>query len=540
MTALVAALSIDALRRSLLGYFVFIVAEEAAWLGILLYAHQVGGLAAVGFVAVAQLVPATFAAPLSATLVDRLPRKAALIVAYGSVSLAILATGLALSAKVQAEMVYVLAVVVTSLITLGRPAHFAALPRFSGSPSKLVAANAASSTLDGLGVLVGPVAVALAVTTSSIAPMFMVLGALLGLATLWLSQIERSSQFPSPDNEAPPRESFLASMVLGVLEIRRIRGAFTLLILVGLGFVLQGALDVLGVAFAMEVLEAGETGVSLLAGANGLGGLLGAAATFVLVGRVQLVPVFVLATVLCGVSLALVGIAQMLLLAAAFVLCSGMARAFADVAGRTLLHRNVKERAMARVFGLQEMVLTGGMALGATLAPLAVVALGTREAFGAIGLAFASVALLGLGLARPLDQAGERAAGALSLLRSQPLFAELHADTLEWLASAVTSSTVSSGHEIVREGDSGDRFYIVQNGVVRVVRGGFEVDRIGAGGAFGEMALLYDRPRNATVEAIGAVELAVLEQEVFLHAFAGSRPNVSPNGELAVSASIAD
>jgi CRP-like cAMP-binding protein len=80
--------------------------------------------------------------------------------------------------------------------------------------------------------------------------------------------------------------------------------------------------------------------------------------------------------------------------------------------------------------------------------------------------------------------------------------------------------TCAPGTVIVREGDPGDCAYFIRSGEVEVVRSvdGREVPvaRLGAGQFFGEMALLTDQPRNATVRALAASELALLGKQNFL------------------------
>jgi hypothetical protein len=169
-------------------------------------------------------------------------------------------------------------------------------------------------------------------------------------------------------------------------------------------------------------------------------------------------------------------------------------------------------------------VLNGGMALGAAIAPVAVLLVGVRDAFLWVGLSLPMLALIGYRIATPLDRTGQRQAAELALLRALPLFHPLHADTLEWLATSVERMQLTADCEVICQGQHGDRFYIVRAGSVRVLRDGHEVDRIPVGGSFGELALLNDTVRNATVETLEPTVLLSLEREVFLHAVAGLRP----------------
>lgn len=528
VVALRSVLRVQELRRALAAFLVFIVIEEAVWLGILLYAHDIGGSAAVGAVAVAQLVPATVAAPVTATWVDGLSVRASLGLAYGAVAVATGLVGLLLLVQGPAWLVVLAAVAHSTVVTLGRPAHLSALPTMAELPSHLVAANAATGTIEALGVLLGPVAVSLALLADAVAPLFAVLAVLLGFAAVLVAKTPLPVQGAVTRDEDEAPEPFLRSATMGVREVRRIPGALALLVLVGLGFVLQGALDVLGVSFAIDVLDAGDQGASAIAAGNGMGLLIGAAAAVVLVGVAQLSWAFVAGAVAGGAAMAAVGLTDTLLLALVFVVLSGFARSFVDVAGRTLLHRNADDRAMARVFGVQEAVLSAGMALGAALAPLAIALVGERAAFVLTGAVFALPALVSLPLLTALDHSGVLARRRIGLLRSLDLFAGLAPVELERLAVSAEQCATAASEVIIEQGADGDCFYAVECGEYRVERDGTPVALLGPGDYFGEIALLRDVPRTASVVCVTAGQLVAVERDVFLTALTRARP---PEGD---------
>ncbi len=527
MTALRAALAESALRRALVAFLAFIVVEEGLWLAVLLYAHQIGGAPAVGAVAVAQLVPATVLAPVLATWLDRVSVRTGLTMAYASAGTAALVLGLLLVAQAPVWAVVLAAVVQSALVSLGRPAHFSALPRLAELPSHLVAANAVTGTVESLGVMLGPLTVALALTFSGVAPLVVVLGALLCLGAILVGTARMPAHTVSSDEPDTETEPFLQAATQGVREVRRVPGALTLLVIVGLGWVLQGALDVLGVSFAVDVLDAGDQGASFIAAGNGLGLLIGATlAAVVLVGVARLSRVVVTGAVLGGLALAATGLTDTLLVALVLVVISGVARSFVDVAGRTLLHRNIDERVMARVFGVQEAVLTGGLAIGAVLAPLAIAVVGTQAAFAVTGAVLLVPALLARPMLRALDRTGVVAAQRIALLRGLNLFAPLAPPDLERLALSSERCPVSVGETLIVQGDDGDCFYAVESGRFEVVKDGAPVADLGPGQYFGEIALLRDVPRTASVTCTQSGEVIVMGREVFLAAMSRSRPRL--------------
>jgi CRP-like cAMP-binding protein len=101
------------------------------------------------------------------------------------------------------------------------------------------------------------------------------------------------------------------------------------------------------------------------------------------------------------------------------------------------------------------------------------------------------------------------------------MFAPLPAPTLEALASSLVRVDVPAGQTIFRQGDHGDRFYIVDSGEVEIVIDGEIATVLGPDDYFGEIALLRDIPRTATARARGAAQLYALDRDTFLGAVTG-------------------
>jgi CRP/FNR family cyclic AMP-dependent transcriptional regulator len=100
-------------------------------------------------------------------------------------------------------------------------------------------------------------------------------------------------------------------------------------------------------------------------------------------------------------------------------------------------------------------------------------------------------------------------------LHSIPIFASCTTEQIDHLAPLGDAVTQTDGKVIVREGETGDTFYVVTSGKVRVTRGDREIASIGAGDYFGELALFDPAPRNATITAIGPVSLVSLSRTSF-------------------------
>jgi MFS family permease len=230
---------------------------------------------------------------------------------------------------------------------------------------------------------------------------------------------------------------------------------------------------------------------------------------------------------LWGVPLALVGIWPSTPLALVMLGVIGIGNTVVDVAALTLLQRAVADEVLARVLGVLESVMLATIALGAILAPLVINAIGIRGALIATGaLLPASIALLWRRL-RSVDERGVVAAPELALLREIPLFAPLPLPTLEHLARSARRSRAVPGAVVVRQGDVGDRFYVVDAGRVEVAVDGHVSGTLGPGAFFGEIALLRDVPRTATVRALEETELVTLERDDFVAAVTGYAPSAA-------------
>ena len=156
--------------------------------------------------------------------------------------------------------------------------------------------------------------------------------------------------------------------------------------------------------------------------------------------------------------------------AAPLVVAAGIGLAACDVLGRTILQRVTPDRVLARVFGALEGLGLAGLALGSILAPLIVLVLGVDGALVAFGLLLpAGIALSWLGL-RAMDRQALVPRRALDLLRTVEIFAPLPPPQLEWLARQTRWMTFEPGEVVIREGDVGDAYYVLESGELRVTQ----------------------------------------------------------------------
>lgn len=530
------------LRRLLGAFLAFSAAEYGTWVAILLYAYEATGPASVGVVAVLQLVPAALIAPAAAALGDRHPRQRVLVGGYLVYGIGLAATAVVMIAGAPVALVYPVAAIGGAALVVVRPTQSALMPALSHTPDELTSANGAAGVIEGAGILLGPL-IAAAVLTQAGPPAVYVLSSAAVLAGALLVIRLGSKPSTATDAAAPsaiadiaavPRES--GAMVAGLHAVLTDPDARLVVGLMSARMLMIGAADVLFVLMALELLGMGAPGAGILNAALGLGTIVGGATSFMLVGRTRLASVAAAGACLWGLALGVSGWLASPLLATCLIVAGGAGLAIVDVAGRTILQRSVRDEVLARVFGIQEGLAMSALAAGSILVP------GLIAVFGLTGAILVSAALLPLLVALvwshlvALDARTPVPAQAIALLRRVALFGPLPAPGLEAIARRATWLTVEPGSVVIREGDVGDRYFVLASGAVRVKREGRVLRELAIpGDGFGEIALLRDVPRTATVTATAESVFLTVDRGSFLAAVTGN-PQVRTRADTVVAA----
>jgi MFS family permease len=312
-----------------------------------------------------------------------------------------------------------------------------------------------------------------------------------------------------------------------------------LMVLVAALPAVSGAVQVYIVVASVELFDLGTGGVGLLNSAIGVGAFLGAVAALSLTGVRRLSPAYMAGVATWGFPLVLVGLWPETALAIVLFGVIGFGNSIAMVAGMTLVQRTVPDEVMARVFGVIQMLVMVFMGIGAAVAPALISALGIEGALVATGLFLpALVLVLARSVARIDATAKAPSEEELRILTGVPIFTPLPGTSLEQLATRLVPLRVDAGTVIIREGDEGDRFYIVAEGELDVTQEGAALTMLTPGDYFGEIALLRDTSRTATVTARSAAVLYALDREDFLAAVTG-HPQSAEAAETVMSARLA-
>ncbi|HEY7422250.1 MAG TPA: cyclic nucleotide-binding domain-containing protein, partial [Gaiellaceae bacterium] len=347
-------------------------------------------------------------------------------------------------------------------------------------------------------------------------------GALFIWSVIFIAQVPRDEPPPRPD-----RPRFLPELLAGVTTVL---GRPALRVVVGLTAAItfvDGALEVLMVVLALNVLDSGNSSLGWLNTAIGIGSISGALVVAAFVTRRRLAGGFAFGILLSSVALGLTAAVSSLAPAIVLIGILGIGSILVEVNSVTLLQRSANNEVLGRVFACLQSLMLGALAIGSLVTPGLVDWLGPRGAIVAMG-AFCPVLLLPLWPAlRRVDAEAMIAEEPLELLRRIEIFAELPEAVLERLASSATSVSVAAGGVVVSRGEVGNHFYAIAGGKAVVELDDGTTRELGPGDSFGEIALLRDVPRTATVRGLEPLHLFAVERDEFLVAVTGHSPTLA-------------
>lgn len=508
-----------AMRRAQLAWGGFHAAEWASVVALSVVAFEADGARAVGVVLFARMVPSAFVAPFVAVVGDRYRRERILLVVHLVRAVACLGAALALAVDANTVVVYVLAVLAAVPLAAHRPSHLALAPLLARTPRELAASNVAALSFESTAVLLGPAAAALLLALSAPSAVFGACAAVSFLSVVSIAGVRPPAPLSAPVSHPGIAHELTegARALVRNAPVRLVVGLF------GAQAFVRGLLGVLLVVVAIDLVELGESGVGILTAALGVGGVIGALAGISLVGRGRLGRPFQRSLAGWGVPLILIGVWPESAVAVICLALVGLANSVLDVSGFTSMQEHAEERVVGRIFGLFELVVIVAVAIGSLVAPPAIELLGTRGTLIAAGGLLVTLAALSHRQLGRIDEGVEVRAEELELLRRTEIFAPLPYAALRRLAASLGAHSAQVGEEIVRQGDEGDVVYVIAEGRVSVSRDGEQLRELGPADVFGELALILDVPRTATVTALEPVVLRGVARGPFLAAVTGNQ-----------------
>jgi MFS family permease len=523
------------LRRINLALAGSMIGDWAYGTAILIWAYDIGGARAVGIWYTVRLVLMTIVTPFASTIVDRLPRKMVMISTDVIRAVICLAVAGLIWVDGPVWLVFVLATLAPLIGAPFRPAVAALMPKLVNTPDELTAANGTASTIESLAFFAGPAIAAILVSAIGI-PVVVVFNALTFLwSALLVSQIRVRSEEPmgaaestqagdaAGADEAADEQSqgfFMESMegfkaIWRDRDLRLVSGVYSAQTIVA------GASAVFGIEMAVQMTDFGSAGVGYLDSALGVGALLGG---LVAVGRSSIGKLgtdFGVGVIFWALPLLLTAVWPQMWAAFLAMFIIGVANPVVDVNASTILQRKTDDEVMGRVFGALDTALIGAMALGSAIMPVMIHFWGLRWSLAVLAILISASVLPAFGRLKAMDETLREPEG-LTLLRQVPLFAPLELKSLERVAQQLVRIEVPAGEVLIREGDEGDRFYVIESGQMTASFEGTLLRQMGPGDPFGEIALLRDVPRTATVIADVPSVVLALERTDFLDAVTGN------------------
>ena len=524
------------LRRLQLAWAASTLGSCAYLVALAVVAFRSGGAAAVGLIMLVRMIAAAVASPPLAAFADRFPRRG--VMAISDLARAVLTAAIALLVQTDAPIitVYALTVAISVVGTLFRPAQAALTPALAATPEELTASNAVAGTIESASIFLGPGIGGIVLAVSGTPGVFVVCV----IAFLWSASLVWA--LDEPRATATGEDATGDERPLGVLGGFHALLSTPALLAVTVTYAAQamvaGALTVFTVVLAIDVLGLGNAGVGYLDCAFGVGGVLGGVAAVGLAGARRLATAFAAGVLAWGVGVTLLGATTSTAVALVLLAGVGLGNTVVDVAAVTLLQRSAADAVLGRVFGVLESVLLASLGIGSVLAPLAIHLLGVRPALVATGLVLPVVVVVSGRALLALDAPDSAMVDRTSLMRRHPIFAPLAEGTLEQLARALEPVDAVAGAEVIRQGDDGDRVYLVVSGDLAVDVDGRAAEHLGPGDVFGEIALLRDVPRTATVRAAAASEMLTLGRDDFLAAVTG-HPTSAAEADIVVATRLA-
>jgi MFS family permease len=228
------------------------------------------------------------------------------------------------------------------------------------------------------------------------------------------------------------------------------------------------------------------------------------------------------ALVVWGLPLVVIVVRPGIVVAVAALVVSGIGNAVLDVAAFTQMQRVADDRVLGRVFGVFYVGILASMGIGSVVAPGLIDLIGIRGALAVGGMLLPAAALVIYPRLNRIDDYATVPEQALAAVAGLPLFEPLPPTSLEKLARAAVAEMIPSGKAVVVQGEGGDTFYVVVGGVLEVSMDGSVLRTLGPGDFFGEISLLRDVPRTATVTATVYVAVLAIRRMDFLSAVLGN------------------
>ncbi|HEU4737925.1 MAG TPA: MFS transporter [Solirubrobacterales bacterium] len=493
------------------------------------YGFEAHGIAGAGIVALVRLLPGAIASPFSGLLADRYSRRQVLLVSAAAMAAILAGAAIAAGAGAPTGVVFIFPALFAIAASGYAPAEAAMFPLLARTPQELSASNVNHAAMENAGFIVAAISTGVLLTATSPGTVFAVAAVSTVLAVVLIAFVrrDRRPQYEDEELSSVARELSLGARALVFHPALRLSSLTLVLLLLYEGFA-----DVILIALALELLHLEEGAVGFLNAAWGIGALVGGAALALMLNRGRLVAAIAGGSLLLGLATVLPGVFPEEATSYLAWFGIGIGFTFVEVAGKTLMYRLASDETMGRVISALEAGRLLAMALGSLGAILLVEWLHPDGALIVLGALMPVFVVVCWARLRAFEVGAPVAEGPYHLLRENSIFAPLPIATVERLSHDLEPVEFGAGEEVIVQGEHGDRFFVIETGKVEVFENGEFRRHEGPGESFGEIALLHDVPRTATVRTVEPTRLLALEREQFLTAVTGHRRSHQLAGDV--------
>jgi predicted MFS family arabinose efflux permease len=509
------------LRRIQLAFGGSLIGDWAYGTAIAVWAFQESGAKGVGLFMAARFIGAAIAGPVGATIADRMSRRTFMMATDLIRAVLTTITAVVIMADGPDLLVYAVAVVTAMVGAPFRSAQAGLIPQLVDTPGELTASNAVAANIENVVTFMGPAIGALMIGAFGVAPVvWLNVGSFLWSFLLVTGVKVRAPAEPTSGSDGDPEESIFREMTAGFAYLGKDADLRTVALLTAAQTLIWGALAVFLVVIAVRDFgDAADLG--WLQGSMGVGTMIGGLMILSRVAKGKLAEDMVVGVLGWSIPVISLAVFPSPVTAIAALVVIGIADPWVNLGLETIPQRLAPPNAISRVYAAVESVIILAIAIGSLAAPLLIHLFGVNASLIGLGLIVTAYAVSTLPRLRKLDQRLTEPEG-LAALRTIGIFEPLQSSVLEEMAHKLEAVLVPAGQAVVREGDVADRFYVIAEGEVEVSHGDLVIRRETAGDFFGEIGLLRNVPRTATVTAVTDVKLWALDRADFLGAVTGT------------------
>jgi Cyclic nucleotide-binding domain len=396
--------------------------------------------------------------------------------------------------------------------------HDALLPWLANSPAQLVAANALSGILDTTAVLGGAGVAAAGLWLSGPSAVVIIVATLVVVGAGPLFAIRGiDTRVAAHDGSRVLKE-----LAGGIVLLRSLPDARAVVIVMAVAASLGGFEQSNATSIATEIVHIGANGTPALVAAVAIGGIIGGIASLSLHGRHSMSVPLAIGLLTCALALFTLTVTSVKAAALALISVAGIGVAYQAVCSRTLLQRSALGRSLDLVVGVNALIGVSVSGVSAFCAAELNAAIGVRGSLrvaaglAVLGALYALWRLTRIERQSPIDRE------ELDAVKNVAAFGALSVAAANHLAAALVSWQAEAGAIVVRQGDSAEDMFLIRSGVFEAAVDGKRMRMMCQGDHFGEIALLFQGPRTATVRCLEAGTLWRLHREDFLRAMTGN------------------